>query len=445
MTTSDSYFVSKFGWQQGWVDDYDKIILLDRPQKFTNNDYLELSKVFQNHTQRQLFEAMQKMFLPTPDVGEVGRRLNKFKKSIGKFRVDFSRNRRQPNFEEDFLGKPCTYFLKVFGKETQNADTQVEITADTPLSFTNSDQQEVSANRASISLSQSNLVGQNMRLRMKCQDQEEQLARQEVELKSTKRKASSKDANLAKISKKMHAAKEERVASENINIRVTKDHEFDGGRLFQGKSLFMGKPNEVLSFAQFSATKLKSEVTLRHLNNRASFAVLALQMLSGCPFDEVADGKEFDRGLELPLTEIIKKKKGVFKKVAEAAGFQFVQKFTVAQAVDTKSLLRLSTLGFWRLRIIFSNIGLKIFPSEPKMRLYESSSLTHLLQADLAVDKLLLESTGSSMTREIQTVHVLRARDLHSYICSVFTILKKRATYFHEHPEREVNIFDWRR
>ena len=44
------------------------------------------------------------------------------------------------------------------------------------------------------------------------------------------------------------------------------------------------------------------------------------------------------------------------------------------------------------------------------------------------------------MTREIKTVHVLRARDLHSYICSVFAILKKRTTYFHEHPEREVNI-----
>ena len=74
------------------------------------------------------------------------------------------------------------------------------------------------------------------------------------------------------------------------------------------------------------------------------------------------------------------------------------------------------------------------------MRLYESSGLTHLQQADRAVDKLLLESTGSSMTREIKTVHVLRARDLHSYICSVFAILKKRTTYFHEHPEREVNI-----
>ena len=97
-----------------------KIILLGRPQEFTNNYYWELSKVFQNHTQRQLFEAMQKMFLPAPDVGEVGGRFNKFRKSIGKFRDIFMKNRRQPNFKEDFLGKPCIYFLKVFGIETQN-------------------------------------------------------------------------------------------------------------------------------------------------------------------------------------------------------------------------------------------------------------------------------------------------------------------------------------
>ena len=52
MTTSGSYFVLKLGWSEGWVDDHDKIILLDGPQEFTNNDYWELSKVFNNHTQR---------------------------------------------------------------------------------------------------------------------------------------------------------------------------------------------------------------------------------------------------------------------------------------------------------------------------------------------------------------------------------------------------------
>ena len=59
------------------------------------------------------------------------------------------------------------------------------------------------------------------------------------------------------------------------------------------------------------------------------------------------------------------------------------------------------------------------------MRFYELSGLTHLQQADIAVGKLLLESTGSSVTRKIKTVYVLRVCDLHSYVCSVFAILKK--------------------
>ena len=233
MTASGSYFVLKFGWPEGWVDDYNKITLLDRPQEFTNDYYWELSKVFKNHTMRELFEAMQKIFVSTPDDGEVGGRFNKFRKSIWKFRDDYKKNRCQPKF----------YFLKVFGIETQNEDASAEITADTPLTFRSSDQQEVPA-RVPISLSQKNLVGENMRLRMKCKEKEEKLTRQEVELKSTKRKFSSKGANLAKISKKMHATIEEGVASENVNIRVTKDHKFDGGRHFLGKSLFMGKPDK---------------------------------------------------------------------------------------------------------------------------------------------------------------------------------------------------------
>ena len=174
---------------------------------------------------------------------------------------------------------------------------------------------------------------------MKCKGQEEKFARQEMELKSTERKASSEGANIVKINKKMDAVKEERVASDNVTIRVTKDYKFDGGRFFQRKSLFLGKPNEVLSLAQLLATRLNSEITLRHLNNGTSFAVLALQILSGCIFDEVVDGNEFDNELGLLLTEIIKKKKGVFKKATEAAEFSFVQKITVAQAVDTKSVL----------------------------------------------------------------------------------------------------------
>ena len=112
MSASGSYFVSKFGWQEGWENDYNKITLLDRPLNFTNEDYWELSKVFKNNRQSQLFEAMQRMFVSAGDEGEVGGRFGNFKRSIGKFRVDFSKNRRQSNFEEDFLGKTYSYFFE---------------------------------------------------------------------------------------------------------------------------------------------------------------------------------------------------------------------------------------------------------------------------------------------------------------------------------------------
>ena len=85
-----------------------------------------------------------------------------------------------------------------------------------------------------------------------------------------------------------------------------------------------------------------------------------------------------------------------------------------------------------------------MFRSETKMKLYESSGLTHLQQDDLAVNKRLVESTGSSMTREIKTVQVLRACDLRNYVCSVFAILHNRTTYSLEHPQGEkdeVNIW----
>ena len=80
------------------------------------------------------------MFASTPDDGEVEGRFNKFKKSIGKFRDDYKKNRRQSNVKEDFLGKSCIFFLNVFGIEPQNEHTPAEITADTSLTFRGSDQ-----------------------------------------------------------------------------------------------------------------------------------------------------------------------------------------------------------------------------------------------------------------------------------------------------------------
>ena len=65
---------------------------------------------------------------------------------------------------------------------------------------------------------------------MKCKEKEEKLVRQE--LKSAKREASSKGANLSKVCKRMHATKEEGVASDNMKIKVAKEQKFDGDHFY---------------------------------------------------------------------------------------------------------------------------------------------------------------------------------------------------------------------
>ena len=59
--------------------------------------------------------------------------------------------------------------------------------------------------------------------------------------------------------------------------------------------------------------------------------------LSGCPFNEVADGKEFDNELELLLTEIIKKRKTSSKKQQKQRVFHlFRRSHWRAQVVDLR-------------------------------------------------------------------------------------------------------------
>ena len=58
------------------------------------------------------------MFLSAPGESEMGGRFSKFRKSFGKFPVNFDKIRHQLNFAKDFLGKPCAYFLNVFSADT---------------------------------------------------------------------------------------------------------------------------------------------------------------------------------------------------------------------------------------------------------------------------------------------------------------------------------------
>ena len=87
-------------------------------------------------------------------------------------------------------------------------------------------------------MSQKNLVGESMRLRMKCNEEEGKIARQKLEFESTKRKALSKGENLAKVGKKIYAAKEESVTSDNVTIRVTYEQNCRVLSFSRGKFIF---------------------------------------------------------------------------------------------------------------------------------------------------------------------------------------------------------------
>lgn len=84
----------------------------------------------------------------------------------------------------------------------------------------------------------------------------------------------------------MTAAKEKWVASHDAKIRLTKEYKLEGGCLFQVKTAFWG----------ISIIKVKFRGYSTQLSNRAQFSILA--NLSGCPFDEVLDGKVSDNELE---------------------------------------------------------------------------------------------------------------------------------------------------
>ena len=75
-------------------------------------------------------------------------------------------NRSQPNFEVNFLGKVCIFFMNVLGKEAQNKDSPDEDTVDTSVAFTISERLRVFTCHEEV------LVSKSSNLRMKCKEQE---------------------------------------------------------------------------------------------------------------------------------------------------------------------------------------------------------------------------------------------------------------------------------
>ena len=95
----------------------------------------------------------------------------------------------------------------------------------------------------------------------------------------------------------------------------------------------------------------------------------------------------------------MRKKKDVFKVREQLAGFAFFKPFTVVQAVNLKSLLRLGMTAFWHMCTIFLNLGyVKLYPSEAKRRELLNTSVYYRYKAKLNVKATFFQRKGNALS-----------------------------------------------
>ena len=124
----------------------------------------------------------------------------------------------------------------------------------------------------------------------------------------------------------------------------------------------------------------------------------------------------------------MRKEKSIFTGAAELAGFVFVKPLTVVQAVDLKNLLRLPMAAFRRLRTIFLNLGyVRLFPSESKMRQLLNTPVSHLHEAKMSVESMILQASGSD--KKVIYAPVLRMKNLLGYVNAVFNKFNEKSLY----------------
>ena len=98
----------------------------------------------------------------------------------------------------------------------------------------------------------------------------------------------------------------------------------------------------------------------------------------------------------------MQKKPSLFSMIVERSKFDFCRVLTVAQVVDVKALLHIPMATFRKLRIMLSKFGVKIFPSEPRMKREMTSRIEHLKDAQMECEELLMEDiSGDRLLKEI--------------------------------------------
>ena len=209
---------------------------------------------------------------------------------------------------------------------------------------------------------------------------------------------------------------------------------YEGGSLFQ--SFHKGVKDD---FVKFVSNHLNSEVSSLHLDNRASFAFLVLYVISVFSVLDIEKEKTDKGELKLLWRHMMRKEKGIFTRAAELAGFVFVKPLTIVQAVDLKNLLLLPMVAFRRMRTILLNLGyVRLFPSELKMRQLLNTSVSHLHEAEMSVESMILQASGSD--KKIIHAPVLHAKNLPGYVNAVFNKFNEKSLYYKNNRQEPVRV-----
>ena len=90
------------------------------------------------------------------------------------------------------------------------------------------------------------------------------------------------------------------------------------------------------TFVKIPSNAPNSTISNRELSKRASFAMLLICLVSGCPTRVEADN---NKESELLLSRMIQNNSSLFHKAAERVGLYIFRKLTVIEAVNIRSLL----------------------------------------------------------------------------------------------------------
>ena len=202
----------------------------------------------------------------------------------------------------------------------------------------------------------------------------------------------------------------------------------DNPRLFEGIEFMSGKKQassgKTSTFVKIPSKAPNSTISNRELSKRASFAMLLIRLVSGCP--KVEDDNN-NKESELLLSRMIQSNSSLFRTAAERVGLYIFRKLTVLEAVNIRSLLRMPMSLFRALRTTLSNMGINILPSEPKMRTTQRM-LTQHVERSIEVESMTLKLVGKDA--KLGRVPVLKCIDLVAYSEAVFLDIKNKHSAF---------------